>query len=314
MNRHNSPKKRPEICSVSSGEDPCWLFLHLEGGEGAELFSLVLSAMDIEHITTPRGLLVRPRDLQRARKHLEAFREENRNWPPPAGATEPFSVLRPPTLLMLAALALFHRVTGPWQGNNPWFEAGAVNSDLILNHHQWWRLVTGLTLHADLQHLLANCLVGGLMVHLLCRSIGYGTAWLTLVLAGSAGNLLNIIVRSQLHLSVGFSTSVFVAIGMFSGLSLSSLKPGVSSLSRLILPLGAGLALLAFLGSEGRQTDLGAHLAGFFCGLPAGWIFRLLHLDRWRDRAGIQLFLMLLALLPVILCWALAMGSPSLTG
>ena len=54
----------------------------------------------------------------------------------------------PPTLLCMAALAIFFACTGPWTEGNPWFATGAVDS-LAIVQGQWWRLVTALTLHAD---------------------------------------------------------------------------------------------------------------------------------------------------------------------
>ena len=281
-----------------------WPALSLEPGDRPELCALVLSAVGIDHRLEWDHILVAPADLEQAQRQLRAFRRENRDWPPPA-RTEPerFSVLRPPTLLAFTGLALFYRVTGPWQDHNPWFAAGAVNSRLIMDDHQWWRLFTGLSLHADLQHLLGNCLIGGLMVHLLCRIIGFGSGWLLLILCGGLGNLINVALRDQMHLSVGFSTAVFSAIGIFSGLRIMKREGLISS---LILALGAGLGLLAFLGSEGARTDLGAHLAGFCTGLAAGLLVRPLGLYRLRDRPHIQVVLMALAVGSMILAWLTA--------
>jgi rhomboid protease GluP len=39
---------------------------------------------------------------------------------------------------------------------------------------------------------------------------------------------------------------------------------------RLLLPIAAALALLAFLGTEGERTDVGAHLFGFLAGALLG--------------------------------------------
>jgi len=170
--------------------------------------------------------------------------------------------------MMFGLLALFYLHTGPWAAESPWFARGAIDSVAILGQGQWWRLVTALTLHADLTHLVGNCLIGGLTIHFLGRTAGYGLAWLLLLVDGLIGNLLNIVLRRQPHLSVGLSTSVFAAIGIFTGLQLSRLS--ARPFKELLLPLGAGAGLLAFLGSEGTQTDLGAHLFGFASGLATG--------------------------------------------
>ena len=117
-------------------------------------------------------------------------------------------------------------------------------------------------------HLAGNCLIGGLVIHLLCKVLGYGSGWLLLLLAGAGGNLLNVALRQGPHFSVGLSTSVFAAIGILTGLQIVRFR--TRSLRECLLPLGAGAGLLAFLGSEGVRTDLGAHLFGFLVGIGCG--------------------------------------------
>lgn len=168
---------------------------------------------------------------------------------------------------------------------------------------EWWRLITALTLHADQMHLVGNCLIGGVIVHLLCKAIGYGMGWLALLFAAMSGNFLNIILRDTLHSSVGFSTAVFAAVGILSGRQLNNRASTI--IRQLILPLGAGVGLLAMLGSAGERTDLGAHLlawpvecfmACFFssqtlicsvAGADSSWpCFCSLFLSRWLLAAG----------------------------
>jgi len=266
--------------------------------------SLVLSAMGIDHLKTETTILVQPEDEDRASRHLQAYLEENRNWPPPpAYLQERKQTIQPPTLLMIGGLFLFYQLTGSWHEGNPWFHAGAIDSSRILDHGEWWRLFTALSLHADGMHLLGNCIIGGFMVHLLCKTIGSGTAWLMLLVAGAFGNLLNIALRSTPHHSVGFSTAVFAAIGMFTGLQL---KRNKFSPMGIILPLGAGLSLLAFLGTEGERTDLGAHLLGFCCGIFAGLLVTATRLTEAADNHSFQRILFTSAVLLIFICWWLA--------
>ncbi len=266
--------------------------------------SLVLSAMGIDHLKTETVLLVQPEDEDRASRHLQAYLEENRNWPPPpAHLQERKQTAQPPTLLMIGGLFLFYQLTGSWEQTNPWFQAGAIDSIRILDHGEWWRLITSLSLHADGVHLLGNCIIGGFMVHLLCRTIGYGTGWLLLILTGASGNLLNIALRSTPHHSVGFSTAVFAAIGMFTGLQLKRKKISVMG---IVLPLGAGLSLLAFLGTEGERTDLGAHLLGFCCGIFAGLLVTASGLGEAADNHPLQQILFTGVILLIFICWWLA--------
>ncbi len=267
-------------------------------------YSLVLSAVGINHYQNKTTILVKPEDAEQASHHIEAYREENRGWPSPA----PWLFIQqetdqPPTVLIMGGMALFYLITGPWQSDNPWFQAGAIDSLLILGDSQWWRLITALSLHADAVHLLGNCLIGGIMVHLLCKITGYGTGWLMLLFAGAAGNLINIACRDIPHFSVGFSTSVFAAIGILCGLRF---KKKQSSPMDVVLPVGAGLALLALLGSQGEQTDLGTHLFGFACGIISGIFVKFTGLIEGAGNSRLQKMFFFMAVAIVAISWLLA--------
>ncbi len=271
--------------------------------------SLVLSAVGIDHqVDRASGvILVQKNQGERAMYELQAFREENQNWPPPANYLQPVPRTdNPPTLLMFGGLILFYTVTGGWFAENPWFQEGAINSRAILEQGEWWRLLTALTLHADQMHLVGNCVVGGFMVHLLCKTIGYGTGWLTLLMSGMLANLLNIVFRDSPHYSVGFSTAIFAAIGIFCGRQLR--RHPASFARTLLLPLGAGIGLLAMLGSEGKQTDFGAHLFGLGCGFAAGLFLQLTRLDQQGDKRSVQQAFFTATLVLILICWQLARG------
>lgn len=277
-----------------------------ESGQ-VDALSLVLSAVGIEHWHDQASgrLLVANEDAPAALFHLSQYHLENRDWPPPKPLHQPLSPQSQPTLLVMIAIALFFAHTGPWSTGNVWFNRGAMDSAAILKHGEWWRLLTALTLHADLSHLLGNCLIGGLVIHLLSRMIGYGQSWLLLLLTGAIGNLCNIAFRQQPHLSVGFSTSVFAAIGLLTGLQLG--RSATRSFKALLLPLGAGAGLLAFLGSEGVRTDLGAHLFGFVSGIGGGWLFSRTGLVERFQTPALQFSLLLMALALPILAWIWAL-------
>ena len=278
-----------------------------EETEHLETLSLVLSAVGIDHLLDERShqLLVADQDVDAAEFHLHAYRTENRNWPPPPPTRQKLHPHTPPTLLMMSMLALFFVHTGPWSAASRWFARGAIDSVAILDHGEWWRLVTALTLHADLVHLTGNCLIGSLMIHLLGKVLGYGLSWLLLILTGLTGNLLNVMLHQQPHISVGLSTSVFAAIGIFTGLQLARCKthPG----KEILLPLGAGLGLLAFLGSEGVRTDLGAHFFGFISGSCCGVLLHCTNMIEYARRSSLQALFFCLSLTIILLCWMRAL-------
>jgi len=272
-----------------------------------ESLSLVLSAVGIEHVLDERSqkLLVADQDVESALFHLHEYRTENLNWPPLPPPRPTLHPQTPPTLLMMGLLTLFFAYTGSWSTDSRWFTRGAIDSVAILEHGEWWRLLTALTLHADLVHLSGNCLIGGSMIHFLSKTVGYGWAWLLLFLNGFAGNLLNVLLRQAPHISVGFSTSVFAAIGIFTGLQFARLRS--HSVKELVLPLGAGAGLLAFLGSEGVQTDLGAHFFGFGCGIASGILLGRTDILAPNSRPLFQPLLFFISLISILLCWILAL-------
>lgn len=271
-----------------------------------EPLSLVLTAVGIDHWQDPASgsLLVAEADTSAAQLHLALYRQENQDWPSQPPVARSASNRGHYTALLMLLLAGVYVKTGPWSAHSIWFTQGAMDNAAVFATAHWWRPITALTLHADLSHLLGNCLIGGLILHLLGRVVGYGQAWLLTLLAGAAGNLCNGLLRQAPHLSVGFSTSVFAAIGLLTGLQLA----GARSFRALLLPLGAGAGLLSLLGSEGARTDLGAHLFGLLNGLAFGWVGSHSGLiDRLRLPA-LQLPLLLLTLFFVCLAWMRALS------
>lgn len=275
------------------------------------LWSLVLHAENRPHwLDQYLGvwrILVAVNDVKACRRCLREFEKENENWPPPREENVAFGLFKdrhPPTVLIVGAMLIFFGFTGEWAAHSPWFSRGAINGDQILGHNEWWRLFTALTLHADPVHVFSNVLIGGVVIHFLCKILGSGLGWFLVFFAGGLGNAMNILYQGVNHRSVGFSTAVFAAIGILSGLQIKR-HQGIKG---LLLPLGAGLSLLAMLGSEGERTDFGAHFCGLVSGVGAGWLLAtfpaFLH---WSLKPGRQLLLFLVFVGSVWGSWWLAL-------
>jgi membrane associated rhomboid family serine protease len=203
-------------------------------------------------------------DAGRARELLAAWERENRREPEP----EPPPLLPFPWLplaALSAALLGFFAVTGPRLGASEWFAAGSARSSLILAG-QWWRAVTALTLHADAGHVLGNVLAATLFAGSVWRRFGSGVGLALLLAAGTLGNLANALLRGAGHSSVGASTAVFAAVGALAADALVQRR--VPRGGRLA-PLGAGLGILAMLGTSER-ADLWAHFFGLAAGVLLG--------------------------------------------
>jgi rhomboid protease GluP len=241
------------------------------GQKEARDWALALASAGIDCQVEPENggwsVLVPPRDLARAVAVLEAYVEEN----PLQGPAEEELHDQGPTavpLALAAALLGFWLVTGPRAAGSPWFQSGSAQSSRILSGEAW-RAVTALTLHADLAHVAANA--AGLVVFAtgLCRYFGSGLAMALLLFAGTAGNLINALLRGPGHNAVGASTALFGAVGILAATQVVRRRPRARSRWRTWAPLGAGLALLAFLGSS-PESDVLAHLFGFLAGAVLG--------------------------------------------
>ena len=106
-------------------------------------------------------------------------------------------------------------------------------------------------------------------------------------------------------MAVGASTAVFGAVGLLAGRGVAQrLRRGELGL-RIWVPLAAGLALIAMLGT-GERSDIWAHgfgfLAGSFLGVPAS----LANLERGGPR--LQWAALVLALVLLVQSWRLGLG------
>lgn len=272
--------------------------------------SLVLSALHITHTISRNDanhiILVSEADGAAAKHHIDEYLKENRNWPPQKDFQEQSSSsIQPPTLLVVGSLMLFFYITGPWSEHSLWFSNGAGDATAILTHGEYYRLVTALTLHADITHLLGNCFLGGFLIHFFCRTTGPGIGIFTILLSAAMGNFINVYLHGGNHLFVGFSTAVFSTIGMLVMISYHANKRLTSY--QVFIPFMAGVALLAMTGSSGERTDLGAHFFGLLSGFVFGRLLTTNTVMRYRSSSMIQLFLFLLTVVFVYISWEKAM-------
>ncbi|MFP4392259.1 MAG: rhomboid family intramembrane serine protease [Desulfohalobiaceae bacterium] len=249
------------------------------GQERIRDWILVLSALRIPFTIRQEGtghwaLLVDFKDKEKALEQILAYEQENQEQTASFQATGAQGRLEPSIWILLSIL-LFYRLTQVqsgiiWETEIPWQELGRLEV-LAVQKGQWWRLVTALTLHADLPHVLGNICIGGIFIIQLCRSVGSGLGWFLVLLSGILGNLSNFFVQDSTHVSLGGSTAVFGAVGLLAG--LRSLQGADQDLRRELLPLAAGLGLLALLGLGSNQNiDVWAHIMGFFWGGTLGLV------------------------------------------
>ena len=256
---------------------------------------LVVAAKEVPHWIERDGeewvLFVEEGAGEVARGELSAFDTEERARPPAAKLlpAEKFETLS----LYVAAWVMSGFFLTQNLAGEAWTERGAAVSVAILGRGEWWRTVTALTLHGDLAHVSANLATGLLFAAFVLPHLGTGLTWLGIVLSGALGNAVNAWgYRGEAHASIGASTAVFGALGILVGAEFMGRLGSAHTrrLWQLVLPLGAGLALLAYLGvgEEHANIDFMAHFWGFAAGLPlgaaSGWARVKARVPRWGQR------------------------------
>lgn len=221
-------------------------------------------------------LLVEPTAAERVREQLAKYDRESVGWPPRPMPT-PTARVRPelatPMLWGLIVLIAF-RAQLAWPGLT---DAGAVDSQAIVQRGEVWRVFTALFLHGDLGHLVSNLCSGLLVFSAVTTTVGRARGWCLIALASFAGNLAAALARSpETYRSLGASTAIFAALGILTGRSVR-LVLGSDRRQRwpeLFVPLATGLTVLGLYGAGGQQVDVLAHLTGFAAGLGVGFAIK----------------------------------------
>lgn len=285
------------------------------GRERARLWALVLTSRGVPCSLEEFGsagweIRVPAHALPRAEEEIANYEEKNRFWPPPLPSPRPLVENTLATLSVLVLLATFYNVVRldlvlPGGVHPDWLGAGSARAGLILSG-EWWRIITSLTLHRDVAHLLGNLCIGGVFVFILCRELGSGLAWSLILASGALGNLANALAQPAVHDSVGASTAVFGTVGILAALSAVRYRHHLQR--RWALPVAAALALLVLLGSEGKDTDLGAHFFGFSAGTILGFCTEYLIARRGHPGAILNVLLAIIAGLTVAVAWLTAIS------
>ncbi len=238
-------------------------------------FALVLVAMGIPcnliFEDDSYDLQIQGRDASRAREQIRLYIEENQRSR--SQSHSHFGIQDGLTCGWLYAVTILavYILQRDQMFSVDWAQLGMSHAGLV-REGEWWRVITALGLHVDTAHLVSNLCFGILFAFLAGEMIGWGLAWTGMIVAGSLGNLLNALVQPAHHASVGASTAIFAAVGILAAYSWSR---RASRRNRWI-PLGGGVALLAFVGMGGERTDIFAHVTGFAAGCLFGFAFATL--------------------------------------
>lgn len=264
-------------------EEDQWQTLR-EAAERRDLrpLALVLTARGIDsRIDWQAGtwrLWVSTEDAPAAARELASYEGENAGAPPalaPVLVDSGWWGVAAYLAVIWTTMAAATSATFGWD----WAGIGGLHVAAVLDG-EIWRLATALTLHADLGHLVANSVFGGVFGLLAGRYLGTGLAWLAIVLGGTLGNAVNALVRPEHFVSIGASTATFTALGLAGAFLWRSGYFRRLPWQRRFAPVFAAVALFAYTGIGDERTDVVAHLAGLGCGFLLGlWVAKTrLHL------------------------------------
>ena len=273
-------------------------------------WALVLDSVGIpyEKRTTAAGssLWVLPADHARSAFELQHYLRENRR-PPAAPVVWPnhpnalYGVYGYALVLIAVTIASVSHL-----GGHNWHSEGVLDAGFLARGEPW-RVLTALTLHADLAHLLSNLAFGALFGYPAARLFGPGIAWLLILLGGGLAYGVDAMLHPPNHYLLGASTAVFTALGLVAAFGWRRHLRNWSPWMRRSAPLIGGIALLAFTGTAGENTDVLAHLTGFVVGTGLGGLCAKLPMPP-PGRSGPQWAAGLTAIALLATAWALALA------
>jgi membrane associated rhomboid family serine protease len=302
--------------------DPSTAIFHSARRSDCDERAFMLAAIGIASTIQFDGLQfvleVDAAEAERASMHLAQYELERRpaSPPPPPLPKHPYAwvgcIVYVVTLVTVGLMVS----NGLWRLDA--FDVGALDAGRV-QHGQWWRAWTALTLHLDGAHLAANVAAGVWFCYLAAAQIGSGNAWLLIVTGAACANLLEALLGPPTHVSVGASTAVFTALGLLAAHSWRLRSNFTQRWAVRWAPLVGGVVLLGWFGSGGggaggddfngfEQIDIVAHAAGFLVGAVLGAAAAQPRARQVLERVP-QWLPGLAALASIALAWACALAS-----
>jgi len=251
------------------------------------------------------ALAVLPKHAETLRREVDIAQLKNRFWPPVSIDLPNQSTRKAPTVIFAMSLLGMFTAQNAIPGLK---DLGMNSSEGVFQNGEWWRIVTAITLHADLAHLAGNLLGIALFTYLCCRYMGNGLAWFLIVLVASFANLTNAYIRlGEPFFSLGASTAVFAALGLLAGFPVGTfLKTRDPMQNRdWLIPFFGGCILFAWMGGGEFPTDVMGHVLSFVFGtvVAIGIAWTGLHS---KLNALYQKLLLLITWVLLIASWAMA--------
>ncbi len=155
------------------------------------------------------------------------------------------------------------------------YDEGSFSVLYLITNHEYYRLVTSMFLHADMEHLLNNMLLLYLCGEIVEKSIGKVRFLLLFFVSGICGNLLSAayeVMTGSYYNSIGASGAVFGLVGGLLFLVLVRRGKAVQiSIQRMVLMVVFSL----YSGFNSAQVNNAAHVGGLISGFLLAFLLCL---------------------------------------
>ncbi|MCH5251559.1 MAG: rhomboid family intramembrane serine protease [Lachnospiraceae bacterium] len=177
----------------------------------------------------------------------------------------------PVITIVLAAINVLVYVFVEWFGSSYdtgfMMKMGAIYEPLILEDHEYYRLITHFFLHFGFDHLLHNMvslLILGCTLERVMGKVKYFVLYfLSGILAGVTSIVYNVVVGNEYVVSCGASGAIYGLTGaLLVLLIIGNRNRGTSEVTRYLLFIGLSL----YSGIRDTSIDNAAHIGGFITG------------------------------------------------
>ena len=160
------------------------------------------------------------------------------------------------------------------------YNIGDLNWFSVLKEHEFYRLLTSMFLHADIDHLMGNMLVFVAVNELIESYVGHGRTLLYYFLSGIGGgtaSMLYSMSQGEMIRSVGASGAIFGMTGVLMILFLINRdRDNPRRQQNIFFRLLFMIIYMLYSGFTSENTDNAAHVGGLLTGLVLALILELI--------------------------------------
>lgn len=161
-----------------------------------------------------------------------------------------------------------------------------ANREMLLQQGQFWRLLTSVLVHSDLQHLLSNSVGIAILGFLFYGYFGFRIYPLLTLVAGALVTFLSIMTYPPQINLLGASGVVYLMAAFW--LTMYVCIERRFSISRRFLRAG-GLVLIALVPTAYRpDTSYRTHAIGFSVGIIAALLYFFFNKNRFRQTEVVE--------------------------